>query len=187
MPTSTPVRRLLTVLLAIVIALAGLAVLTPAEARNSVRSFSHIDRRGDAPKGFDIRRVDGYIDNNSLVVVTKIRGLKRWGRLQLGLESPDQQNLLTIFHDDYGDLKLTSFHRDAWTPFSKWYEIENCPGAKIIWKRGKSGRITTIIPLDTCAKIAGLAETNANLTLVTFKGAGPKRRDSVNSLSPGGW
>lgn len=187
MLTSKPSGRLLNAMLALLIVMASMALLSPAEARGSVRSFTHLDPRRDAPKGFDIRRVDGYFDNNTLVAVTKIRGLKRWGRLQLGLESPDQQNLLTIFHDDYGNLKLTSFHRDAWTPFSKWYEIENCPGARITWKPGKAGRITAIIPLDSCAKIAGVAEANASLTLVTFKGAGPKRRDSVNSLSPGGW
>jgi hypothetical protein len=164
-----------------------MTVLSPAEARSSVRTFSYKDRRGDAPKGFDILRVDGNIAGDTLSIAVKIRGLTRWGMLQVGTNSPDTQNLFQIYRDDSGKYRLAAYHRSAWAPFAKWYAGDDCSAATFKWKRGKAGWITAHIPMQTCGSTDGVAEANTTIALVNFRGAGPKRRDFVRSIPGGGW
>lgn len=165
----------------------AMTILSPAEARSSVRTFSYKDPRGDAPKGFDILRVDGNISGDTLSVAVKIRGLTRWGMLQVGTNSPDQQNLFQIYRDDNGKYRLAAYHRSAWTPFSKWYEGDDCSSATFNWKRGKAGWITAHIPMNTCGSTYGVAEEITTIAVVNFHGAAPRRRDFVRSIPGGGW
>ena len=164
-----------------------LTITAPAEARSATRTFTYKDRRGDAPKGFDILRVDGNVSGNTLSFAVKIRGLTQWGMLQVGTNSPDQQNLFQIYHDDYGQLRLAAYHRDAWSPFSKWYAADDCSAATFTWTRGRAGWISATIPMNSCGRTNELAEASTTLALVNFQGAGPKRRDSVGSIPGGGW
>lgn len=174
-------------LLAALLSGTALTIIAPAEARPTTRTFTYKDRRGDAPKGFDILRVDGNFSDNTLSFAVRIRGLTRWGMLQVGTNSPDQQNLFQIYHDDYGQLRLAAYHRDAWSPFSKWYAGDDCSTATFTWTKGRAGLISATIPMNSCGHTNDLAEATASLALVNFEGAGPKRRDSVGSIPGGGW
>ena len=126
MPRMKSRLALLAALLAALMMTGTLVSTSTATARTSVRPFFYPDPRGDAPRGFDIVRVDGNIDGDTLNVAVKIRGLKRWGMLQVGTNSPDLQNLFQIYRDDYGQVRLAGYHRSAWSPFAKWYVGDDC-------------------------------------------------------------
>ncbi|HNO38762.1 MAG TPA: hypothetical protein PKL71_00010 [Marmoricola sp.] len=187
MPRMKSRLALLAALLAALMMTGTLVSTSTATARTSVRPFFYPDPRGDAPRGFDIVRVDGNIDGDTLNVAVKIRGLKRWGMLQVGTNSPDLQNLFQIYRDDYGQVRLAGYHRSAWSPFAKWYVGDDCSTAAFSWKPGRNGWITANIPMKTCGLTYGTAEENTTIALVNFRGATPKRRDFVRSIPGGGW